>query len=60
MRFLRLLFFTGQYLHQAYVYDNHGTGVLHVEFVIDDNSIEAEAKLSHYCWIVALWRAAHG
>lgn len=58
MRFLKLLFFTGQYLHQAYVYDSRGTGILHVEFVVDDTPVEAEAEMSRFCFLIAMWKAA--
>lgn len=53
--FLKLLFFTADYLHQAYTYQSKGYRYLSVEMVVNDKPVNWDVPLKKFSFITALW-----
>lgn len=58
--FLKLLFFTADYLHQVYTYQSKGNYYLSVEFVIEGKSVDWDIPLTKFAFIKALWLSSRG
>lgn len=58
--FLKLLFFTADYLHQVYTYQSKGRKYLSVEFVINGKSVDWDIPLTKFSLIKALWLCSRG
>ena len=53
--FLKLLFFTSDYLHQAYTYQSKGYCYLSIEIVVNDKPVMWDVPLTKFSFITALW-----
>lgn len=58
--FLSLLFFTADYLHQAYTYQSKGISYLSVELVINGKNVGWDVPLTRFAFIKSLWLCSRG